>query len=113
MIEVKRETFKSDPIYKQVYESIKHSHKVADHTQRILFQNRHTKNFCEQARHYVILGGENPIYVHYDVASWWKEPAGCIVCIDSIGFYDNFIEFEVARLRGLHEAEKADIPNMN
>ena len=113
MTEFNRDFFKNDPVFHRLYDVIKRSHKVADHTQRVLFKNRHVKDFCEEARHFVILPGINDIYVHYDVSSLWKDPAGVQVRIESIGVYDDFLEYETARLRGLHSSKQSDIPNIN
>lgn len=54
-----------------------------------------------------------PIYLHYDVATWFKEPMGVQAVIDAIGVYDDFMEFEKARMFQLHRAQHKDIPNIN
>ena len=113
MTEFDREFFKTDPVFSKLHSILKEHHKVADHTQRTLYENRFTKDFCEEARHFTILPGRNQIFLHYDVASWWLEPDGIVVKIESIGVYDNFMEYETARMRGLHSGKKADIPNIN
>jgi len=113
MTEFKREWFKDEVIGK-LFEAIKKQHKVADHTTRVLYENRNIKDFCEQARHFVVLGGNTkPLYIHYDVASWFHNLNGALVSIESIGVYDDFMEYETARMRGLHSGAKADIPNIN
>jgi hypothetical protein len=103
MTEFKREFFKHDPVMKELYEIVKKNHKVADHTERTLIQNRHIKDFCEEARHFVMLPGKKTLYIHYDVASWFQPPAGVVVKIESIGVYDDFIEYEKARLARITE----------
>lgn len=113
MTEFKRDFFRVDPVLSKLYEFIKQNHRVADHTQRVLFENRTVKDFCQEARHFVVLSGNKALYIHYDVSSWWKDPAGVHLRIDSIGVYDDFIEYETARLRGLHSGNKSDIPNIN
>lgn len=114
MTEFPRSFFINDPevIGKLHKELIKH-HKVANHTEKVLIENRHIKDFCEEARHFTIMEGNSPIYLHYDVATWFKEPMGVQVTIDSIGVYDDFMEFEKARMFQLHKAQKKDIPNIN
>lgn len=113
MTEFKREFFKTDPVFSQLFERLKEIHKVANHTEKNLIENRHIKDFCEEARHFVVLGDKNPVFIHYDVASWFKEPNGVRVTFNSIGVYDNFLEYETARMRGLHSGRGADIPNIN
>ncbi len=113
MIEISRETFKSDPIFGKLFDAVKAGHKVAKHTERTLRKNKHIKDFCEEARHFVQIGDDKPIWIHYDVASWWKDPAGVVVKIESIGVYDNFMEYDIARLKGIHSGRDSDVPNIN
>jgi hypothetical protein len=112
MTEFKRDFFKKDPVLSKLWEVIKRNHKVADHTARVLYKNRHIKDFCEEARHFVELPGNKPLYIHYDTASWYH-PSGAQVKIESIGVYDDLAEYTIARLKGLHSTKDADIPNIN
>lgn len=113
MTEFKREFFKNDPVFSKLFEIIKKNHKVADHTEKVLIQNKHVKDFCEEARHYVEMPGKPHLYIHYDTASWFKEPMGVYVKIESIGIYDDFLEYNTARVNKLHAAENKDIPTSN
>lgn len=113
MTEFKRDFFKNDPVFYKLYEMIKRNHKPANHTERILLENKHVKDFCEEARHYVEMPGNQPLFIHYDVASWFKEPMGVQVRIEAIGVYDDRLEYEVARLKGLHSTKNSDIQNIN
>lgn len=113
MTEFSREILKTDEVMSKLFEVIKSNHRVAKHTQETLFQNRFTENFCEEARHFCMLGGKNPIYLHYDVSSWYKASYQASIRIESIGIYDSFMEYEIARMKELHSASKADIPNIN
>lgn len=113
MTEFDREFFKTDPVFHKLFMILKEHHKVAEHTQKNLYEGRYIPDFCEEARHFTMLPGEKPIYLHYDVASWWKDPAGVQVRIETIGVYDDFMEYETARMRELHSAERKDIPNIN
>jgi hypothetical protein len=113
MEEFNREFFKKDEVFKELFEFLKSKHQVANHTKKVLYDNRHIKDFCEIARHYIMMPGKNPLYIHYDVSSWYKHPQNAQVRIDSIGIYDDFMEYEVARVKGLHSAKSADIPNIN
>ena len=112
MTEFNRELIENDPVFSKLFKIIKANHKIADHTKKILFKNRNVKNFCEEARHFSKLDGSKPIYIHYDVASWYKHPK-VLVSIESIGVYDNFIEYEVARLKGVHSTTNSDGGNLN
>jgi hypothetical protein len=113
MTEFNRDFFKHDPVLYKLYEIIKRGHVVADHTKRTLTENKHIKDFCEEARHFMELPGLKPIYIHYDVSSWYHEPEGAVIKIESIGVYDDFMEYTTARLKGLHSTKNADIPNIN
>lgn len=112
MVEFDREFIKRDEVFQKLHGSLKKAHVVSNHTRRILLKNKHVRDFCEEARHYTILQGPDPIYLHYDIASWLKNNH-VLVRIESIGVYDNFMEFESCRLRALHSAEHSDIPNIN
>ncbi len=113
MTEFKREFFTSDPVFHRLYMILKGIHVVADHTKDVLVKNRHIENFCEESRYFIMLNGLQTIYIHYDVSSWWKEPTGVLVKVDSICVYDSFVEYETARMRQLHSGKNAHIPNIN
>lgn len=103
MTEFPRKFFKNDPVMGKLFDVIKRNHKVADHTAKVLYNNRHIKDFCEEARHFVLLPGEKPLYIHYDVASWYHPSGAAQVKIESIGVYDDFLEYEKARLGRITE----------
>lgn len=114
MTEFTREMFTNDPeVMGKLHKLLIEHHKVADHTEKVLFENRHIKDFCENARHFTVLPGKNLIFLHYDVSTWFKEPNGVQLAIETIGVYDNFMEYERARMFQLHKAQKKDIPNIN
>jgi hypothetical protein len=113
MIEIPRAVFKNDSVYGKIYEILKRNHVVAKHTRDVLYKNRHIKDFCEEATHFAEIPTEPTLYVHYDVASGWQEPMGVKVVIDRIVIYDNFLEYETARMKGLHSGKASDIPNIN
>lgn len=111
MTEFKREFFKKDPeVTGKLWELIKQRHEVAKHTEKVLFENRHIKDFCEESRTFVDMG--RGLYIHYDVASWYHEE-GAQVKIEAICIYDDFMEYEKARMYQLHKASHKDIPNIN
>jgi hypothetical protein len=104
MTEFSREFCKNDPkVLGKLFDMVKANHKVADHTEKVLVENRHVKDFCEEARHFIQLTGDKPLYIHYDVANWFKEPMGVQLKIESIGVYDDFLEYEKARLANITE----------
>ena len=113
MTEFNREVFKNDPFIRKLFEVIKKNHKVASHTERLLIKNIHVKDFCEEAMHFAEKSGDKPLYIHYDVSSWFKHPMGVHVKIESIVIYDDFIEYNTARIKGLHGSKSADIPTSN
>lgn len=113
MIELFREEIKADEVYNQLLAAILSNHKVTNHTENVLLKNKHIKDFCECSRHFIMINSDKPLFIHYDVNSWFKHPNGVQLRIESIGIYDDFMEYESARLKGLHGSEKADIPNIN
>ncbi len=96
-----------------LYEVIKKKHHVATHTKKVLYMNRHVKDFCEEARHFVLMDLKPPIYLHYDVTSWYHSSSGVVIKIERIAIYDNFNEYEAARLRGLHTTVNQDGVSLN
>lgn len=113
MIEITRDIIDHDEVFGLLHKALVKNHIVANHTRKVLLKNRHIKDFCEEARHFTIMQGEPPMYLHYDCASWFKEPNGVRVIIETIGIYDDFMEYEKARMFQLHKAEHKDIPNIN
>lgn len=111
MTEFTREMCKNDPeVLGKLFDAVKKIHKPADHTEKVLLDNKHIKDFCEEARHYVVMGS---LFIHYDVASWYKHPNQVQIRIDSIGVYDDFMEYEKHRMFNLHKAQNKNIPNIN
>ena len=115
MITFSRAELKNDSTLKGIFDLVKSNHKVANHTQEILYKNRHVKDFCEEATHFVMLAkskGGDSIYFHYDVSSWYKE-GQARVRIESITVYENFNEYESERLRRLHSTIHQDGISLN
>lgn len=110
MIEITRQQLKEDEVYNKLLEEIKKRHVPAEHTLKTLLANKDIKDFCEEARHFGIL--HDTLYLHYDVFSWY-DPAAVLIKINAVGIYDDFIEYESARVKQLHGATNADIPNIN
>jgi hypothetical protein len=108
MIELKREIFLEDPVFKQLYEKIRQNHKVASHTERELKENRQVKDFCVESRHFAELPGKDPIYLSYDVSSWFKKPNGVMIKIDCICVYDSFLEYEISRTKQLSSTNDSE-----
>ena len=102
MIEYPRKFFKADHVMGRLFAIIKQRHRPAKHTVDILEKNKHIENFCEEARHYVLMPGKPDLHIHYDVESWYH-PDGALCKIISIGVYDNFLEYEKARIGQITE----------
>ncbi|HDZ27069.1 hypothetical protein LCGC14_0500930 [marine sediment metagenome] len=119
MIEVSREEFLKDKVYKQIFELILKNHKPPDHTKRILGENINVKDFCQTSRHYIELSDPSkPIYCYYDATNWvqWHKEGHkyrIVTQIDAIGFYDDFLEYEVARQKGINSTKDSFNPNIN
>jgi len=118
MIVIEREEIKKDPVFRKLHEHIKENHQVAPHTRKVLLEHKHVKDFCEEARFYVQLGGEDraavrPIYFHYDISSWYKHPDQVVMRVESIGLYEDFLEYETARLKGIHSTNESTGGNLN
>lgn len=116
MIELTREELKANPEgLGLLLEVVKKNHVIASHTKKTLLEHKNIKNFCEKARHFMIIQ-PNPreqLYIHYDIASWFIEPADVAVTIESITVYEDFKEYESARITQLHAAKDADGANLN
>lgn len=113
MITIGREEFRKDPVFRQIFETIKAHHVVPGHTSKELLKNKDVKDFCVEARHFIELPGERPIYLHYDVYSWYHSKNGALIRIESITFYDNFIEYQANRLKQLYASPNSDGINLN
>lgn len=114
MIEITRQEFKRDPDYMFLHAAIKENHKIADHTIKVLTDNKHIKDFCEEARHFLMIvnGKKGHLYIHYDVSSWYDKK-GALIRIDNIAVYDDFIEYEASRVKQLNGAGNGYVPNIN
>ena len=100
MIKVKREEFKSDPIFQKVYEVVKRNHVSANHTINTLIENRDIKDFCEISCHFAVIPPNLPI--SYEAWSW-LENSRVLIKIESITFYDNDTEYMVERAKGMKD----------
>lgn len=100
MTEYPRDVFKTDPVLSKLHEVLKANHKVADHTERDLVNNRHIENFCQEAVHFTILPGKDPIYISYDVASCLEKGDRILVVFEKITVYDTSMEYNTAFMAG-------------
>lgn len=115
MIKIPREQFFSTTLSGVIFEMIKRNHRVADHTQKVLEENKHIEGFCEVAEHYVEmgLGSFGTKHISYEVNSYYA-PDRALISVRQITIYDSIVEYEAARSKLLYTAgAKADIPNMN
>lgn len=108
-----RDPWKKDKVIGKLFDLIISKHVVANHTEKFLLENRHIKDFYEESRVFVHLQGPPDIFIHYDCYSGFKDPMGVRVSIQSIGVYDDFLEYETARNNELYSAKNKDIPNIN
>lgn len=79
-----------------------------------LLENKGIKDFCEESRHFALLkkkGGKD-LHIHYDVSSWYL-PNGVTVKLQTIGIYENYLEYEIARQKGLNSTPHSYSPNQN
>lgn len=115
MIEITRAEFKEDPVFNAVFEVIKRNHVVPEHTKTVLVKNGNVKDFCVEARHFAILGDKpsDSYYIHYDVSNWYNSDSEVQVRFEKIAFYNNFQQYESARLRALHSSIHVDGVNLN
>jgi len=112
MEEFNRKEWKDDPVIGKLFNLIKDNHNIADHTIRVLNKNKQIKDFCEEARHFVHLTGKTDIFIHYDVSTWLENNA-YLVRVERVGIYNDFMDYERARLGSLHGKVPSDIPNIN
>ncbi len=115
MTEFTREFFKNDVVFFKLWTLLKSKHRVPKHEIETHEQNKYTKDFCVMSRNFFVLPEDEKakaIYLHYDTASWLKEN-GILVVIEKIGVYDNYVEYQVERMKGLHSGRPSDIPTSN
>lgn len=111
MIEIPREEFLKDPTLKHLHDAIKRGHKVPKHTQDNLMMYE-MPDMCEDTRHFATL--DNDLFIHYDTQTWMIDKESFGVKIVSIGWYDNFIEYEAARVGQIQAGDGGkDLPNQN
>ena len=103
MIEIPREVFTNDEVFSILHLNLMAIHQVAPHTEKVLLANKHVKDFCEEARHFVIMtgAGSGDYFISYDVSSWLKDTGSVLVRIDNITVYDTFMEYERERMKVL------------
>lgn len=112
MVEFEREFFINDPVIGKVHEMIKEIHQVPDHTRTRLEETNQLGDIFIKSRHYVHMALKSDYYLHYDAESWFDPEPTISVRITSITFYDNWQEYEPARLRMLHGTIHSSI-NLN
>lgn len=110
MIEIPRPVLKVDRVFRKLHQVIIENHKVAKHTENVILENKHIKDFCEEASHFAVMHG---IFIHYDVSSWFNGKDGVIVRVERVCIYDDFMEYETSRTKSLHSSKISNIPNIN
>jgi len=107
----KKEDWAKDEVMGKLWSIIRANHKVADHDKKTLRKKRNVKDLCVRSEYFVFMG--NNLYISYQTSAWLKTKVEIAVRIDTVTVYDNFMEYETARNRGLHSGKPADIPNIN
>lgn len=110
MTTFEREEILKDKMLKKLLDILVEKHKPARHTLKFLKENAQIENLCQSSRNFVSLGDD--LFVHYDLITWLKK-GRLQARIDRIGVYDDHLEYDIARLKGLHSGRPADIPNIN
>jgi hypothetical protein len=112
MITIEREEFKSDIQFRRVFESIKRSHKIPQHTIDVFKQNPGVKDLCEESLFYVQMGNVKPIYLSYKASHWLKDER-VIMRVEHITFYDDAMEYQIERSKGIHSQDPGNFPERN
>jgi len=84
-------------------------HKVAGHTVAGLIPNKHIKDFCEITKTFMII--PDMLYVSYETSTWILEKENNYtfpIRVESITIYENFVEYELTRVRELSQAKPED-----
>ena len=115
MHEFNREEITQDQMLKQLGSIITKNHQIPEHTRKNLLENKHIKDFCEESRHFALLkkSGGKDLHIHYDVSSWFFPPNGVTIQLQTIGIYEDFLEYEIARQKGLNSTPHSFSPNQN
>lgn len=101
MTDFPRDFFLNDPTFKQLFQVLKQNHKIAGHTEKNLSENKHIEGFCEEATHFAILPGKDPVYVSYDVTTQLRDGRASVT-FDKITVYDNVMEYNATRMNGMY-----------
>ena len=91
-------------------------HKVAEHTIRGLIPNKDVEDFCEITKTFMTI--PDNVYISYETSTWIIEEENKFtfpIRVEEITVYDNFIEYELIRIKELSQAkpEERDAKNLN
>lgn len=106
MIEITRVEFMNDPTFKLIHNEIMEHHEVPEFTIKELISKRLIKDICQEATHFARL--KNDLYFHYVTSTWIKDKT-FPVRIESITMYDDYAEWEPARVGQLYSAKVSDV----
>lgn len=112
MTTIEREELLSDLDFKALHNAVASKHQVPEYVIKILYQNRKVKDYCVSERVFAILRNSSPMYISYEVSSWIENRL-IITYIDRINFYDDQIEYELDRMKGLHSTNHNSFPRRN
>jgi len=97
---IKREELLNDSVFNQLFGLIKVKHVSADHTIKVLQENKHVKDFCEIAVHFAVLPPN--LFISYQTASWLKNNR-VLVRFESVTIYDDQAEYLIERAKGMKD----------
>lgn len=105
-----RPQFKHEPTLQKLLAIIVQNHKVAGHTEKNLCGYPPDSDICEETRHFSVI--PPTVFIHYDTSTW-RTSKGFVVKVESIGIYNDAIEYEVARSRQLNGSRTRNNPSLN
>lgn len=112
MIVIEREELLTDLVFRRIFHSIQKNHKIPEYTFKILQENKDVSGFCEQSRFFAILKDVSPIYISYECSTRIDDQS-IIATIDRINFYEDHLEYEVDRMKGMHSTDHNNFAERN
>lgn len=112
MTTIEREELLSDLDFKELFHAVGAKHQVPEYVIKILLKNRQIKDYCVSERIFAILKNSSPMYISYEVSNWIKNNH-ILTNIDRINFYDDQLEYDLDRMKGLHSTNHNSFPERN
>lgn len=108
-----RKEILEDNTLNSILNIIKKNYKTPQHTVDNLLNQKHIKDICETTEHFAIIKvKKEPIYLSYETYTWIniENTISFPTRFNNITYYDNELEFEIARKKGLFKTESSSIP---